>query len=358
MTARRVVLPLALLVAVSAAPAHATLLVRSDGAGLLIQDKNGIKDNADMFSTTLNGQPAYRIRNLNDLDVFKFDRRTGCQETNSFTVTCERNGSAINVLLAGGGDSFNMSGTPVGVASVAGGFGSDRIIGHLGRDNLHGQLGDDELIGAGGNDDLEGDEDNDKLDGGAGDDDLDGGPGTDRLEGGPGADILRGDDGNDTHRAREPTGFAAVQDIVSCGAGTDFAEVDLKDAVSASCENKDVGAVGETPNVQILAKTLRVSSTGSVRVRLRCPRGVKRLGCNGHLQLRVGRAESSRSRRVRYRIRAGRHKTLTLRVTAKDVRTLRARQRRGRRSRGVLTSVEKGRKGPKTTIRNQRLRLR
>ncbi len=85
-----------------------------------------------MFSVTLNGQPAYRIRNLNDLDVFKFDRRVGCQETNTFTVTCERNGSAINILLAGGGDTFNMSGAPAGVASVAGGFGSDRIIGHTG----------------------------------------------------------------------------------------------------------------------------------------------------------------------------------------------------------------------------------
>jgi hypothetical protein len=246
-----------------------------------------------------------------------------------------------------------MSGTPVGVASVAGGFGSDRIIGHSGRDNLHGQLGDDELIGAGGSDDLEGDEDNDTLDGDAGNDDLDGGPGTDRLEGSLGADILTGGDGNDTHRAREPTGFAAVQDIVSCGAGTDFAEVDLKDAVSASCENKDIGAVGETPNVTILSRTLRLSATGKVRARLRCPRGVRSLGCKGRLQLRVGRAESSRSRRVRYRIRAGRHKTVTLKLTGRDVRAL----RRGSRKRGVLTSVEKGRKGPKTTIRNPRLRL-
>ncbi len=133
--------------------------------------------------------------------------------------------------------------------------------------------------------------------------------------------------------------------------------MDLKDAVSASCENKDVGAVGETPNVTILSRTLRVSATGKVRVRLRCPRGVRSLGCKGRLQLRVGRAESSRSRRVRYTIRAGRSKTLSLRMTAKDVRTLRARQRRGRRSRGVLTSVEKGRKGPKTTVRNQWLVL-
>jgi Ca2+-binding RTX toxin-like protein len=345
-----------LLLLAFAAPAHATLLVRSDGAGLFIQDKNGIKDNADMFKVTVNGQPAYQIRNLNDLDVFKFDRRTGCEETNSFTVTCERNGSAINVLLAGGGDTFHMGGTPAGVASVAGGFGSDHIIGHIGRDNLHGQLGDDELTGAGGNDDLEGDEEDDRLDGGAGDDDLDGGTGTDRLEGSTGADVLRGGDGNDTHRAREPTGSTAVTDIVSCGAGTDFAEGDLKDAVSGSCENQDIGAVGETPNVRLPGKSLRISRTGRVRVRLRCPRGVKRLGCMGRLQLRLGRsAGSSRSRRVGYRIKAGRRKTVTLKLTRRDVRSIR---RRGRRARGILTSVERGRKGRKTTIRNPRLRLR
>ena len=349
MTARgALLLPvLALALGLAAAPAQATLLVRSDGAGLLIQDKNGIKDNADVFNVTVNGQPAYRIRNLNDLDVFKFDRRTGCDETNAFTVTCERNGSAINVVLAGGGDSFNMSGTPAGVASVAGGFGSDRIIGHTGRDNLHGQLGDDELIGAGGNDDLEGGEENDKLDGGGGNDDLEGGTGTDRLEGSSGADVLTAGDGNDTLRAREPTGIAAVQDTVSCGAGTDFAELDLKDAVSSSCENRDVAPVGETPNVGLPSKSLRVSRTGRVKVRLRCPRAVKTLGCNGRLQL-------GRSRKVRYKIKAGRRKTVTLRLARRDLGTIR---RRAGRARGRLTSIERGRLGRKTTVRTPRLRL-
>jgi hypothetical protein len=47
-----------------------------------------------------------------------------------------------------------------------------------------------------------------------------------------------------------------------------------------------------------------------------------------------------------------------LRLTRKDIRTLRRQKRRGRTTRGVLTSVEKGRKGSKTTIRNPRLRVR
>jgi hypothetical protein len=115
--------------------------------------------------------------------------------------------------------------------------------------------------------------------------------------------------------------------------------------------------------VRVLSKTLRVLPTGRVRVRLRCPRGVRKLGCKGRLQLRVARTrkggvQSSRSRRVRYKIKAGRRKTVTLKLTRKDVRTLRRRQRRGRKTRGILVSVEKGRKGRKTTIRNPRLRLR
>jgi hypothetical protein len=133
-------------------------------------------------------------------------------------------------------------------------------------------------------------------------------------------------------------------------------ETDLQDSVQADCEEIDEAPVGETPNVIMRARRLRVSRSGRVRVRLRCPRRTRSLGCRGRLQLRVGRrAGSSRSRRVRYRIRAARRKTVTLKLTRRDVRSIR---RRGRRARGVLTSVERGRKGRKTTIRNPRLRVR
>jgi hypothetical protein len=146
--------------------------------------------------------------------------------------------------------------------------------------------------------------------------------------------------------------------VVSCGGGSDFVEADLKDVVSSSCEEVDQSPVGETPNVKILGKSLRVSSTGKVKVRLRCPKGVKKLGCKGKLQLRLAKSgsRSSRSRKVRYRMKAGKGKTVTLRLKPKDVRTLR--KRPAKRRRGILTSVEKGRKGRKTTIRNPRLRLR
>jgi hypothetical protein len=116
-------------------------------------------------------------------------------------------------------------------------------------------------------------------------------------------------------------------------------------------------------SAKILGKTLRVSSDGAVKARLRCPRGVKKLGCKGTLQLRLDRtrgggAQASRSRKVRYKIKAGKRKTVTLKLTSKDVSALRSRQRRGKKTRGVLTSIEKGRKGRKTTIRNPRLKLR
>jgi hypothetical protein len=168
--------------------------------------------------------------------------------------------------------------------------------------------------------------------------------------------VLRGGAGDDFIRAKEAEQGTATADAVDCGTGFDSVEADLKDNVQSDCNEVDRSAVDETPHVRILSKTLRVSRRGRVKVRLRCPRGVKRLGCKGRLQLRVGRsADSSRSRKVRYKIRAGKRKTVTLKLTRRDVRGIR---RRGRRARGILTSVEKGRKGRKTTIRNPRLRLR
>jgi hypothetical protein len=224
-------------------------------------------------------------------------------------------------------------------------------------DHLNGGLGNDILRGSLGNDDLDGAENVDRLEGGTGNDTLRGEGNADTLIGDKGADVLRGGAGNDFINSREPDGTTAVADGVDCGNGTDTVEADLKDNIQADCNNVDRAPVGETPNVVIRGKTLRVSRNGKVKVRMRCPRGVKRLGCKGKLQLRIDTrsARSSRSRRVRYKIKAGRRKTVTLRLTRRDVRSIR---RRGRRARGILTSVEKGRKGRKTTIRNPRLRVR
>src|SRR3954451_778205 len=71
----RPVLLTLLVLCLGAAPAQATLLVRSDGAGLLVQDKNGLSDNV-VFQAREGG---YGISNDNVADLFKFDIQTGCE---------------------------------------------------------------------------------------------------------------------------------------------------------------------------------------------------------------------------------------------------------------------------------------
>jgi hypothetical protein len=334
------------LLGIAAAPAEATLLVKSDGTdGLVVMDKNGLNDVASMTQATVGGAPGYLIRNFNFTDFFDFDFQSGCSDGGDRKALCKRFISKMNIALAGGNDTFDVGLVPTGTSSVAGGSGNDNVDGHGGTDNLNGGTGDDELQGFGGSDTLNGRD------------------GADELEGGRGVDTMNGDEGNDTVNSKEPDGATAERDTVSCGTGQDFVVADLKDSVSATsnpgggtCEEVDRSPVGETPHVRLPAQALRASRRGKVKVRLRCPRGVKRLGCKGRLQLRVGRAaRAGRSRRVRYKIKAGRRKTVTLRLTRRDVRGIR---RRGRRARGILISVERGRLGRKTTIRNPRLKLR
>jgi hypothetical protein len=368
---RRLALPaLVLLLALGATPAHATLLVRSDNNGLLISDKNGLNDDVEVHGDgSLSGQPAYRIRTLNVLDIFKYDRQAGCfQDSNhNETVICRRVNPFLDIRLSSGNDFLRLDSGLGGVANVTGGSGNDEIRGvfDAGSHQFFGDAGDDLLIGANpgvgsniGSDKLFGGAGNDELDGQGGDDTLEGGSGNDLLKGGSGTDVLRGGTGGDTIISKELGVNPSEADAVDCGSGFDTVEADLKDNIQADCNEVDRSPVGETPNVDILGKTLRVSRSGKVRVGMRCPRGVKRLGCKGRLQLRIDRrASSSSSRKVRYKIKAGKRKTVTLRLTPSDVRSLRSRQRRGRKTRGILASVEKGRKGRKTTIRNPRLKF-
>ncbi len=72
-----------------AAPAQATLLVRSDGGGLLVQDKNGLSD--QVFIGKPDSSSEFEVNNQNSLDLFKFDRQVGCRETEfGFRVICVR----------------------------------------------------------------------------------------------------------------------------------------------------------------------------------------------------------------------------------------------------------------------------
>ena len=127
-------------------------------------------------------------------------------------------------------------------------------VGGPGPDTLMGTKGSDTLAGRGSSDWIDGRAGKDVINGGPGDDDplspsignLDGGPGADIMSGGSGddlmydggdfaADILHGGDGNDFIIASSYNRPAA-RDIVSCGAGRDFASVDSKDIVRDDCE--------------------------------------------------------------------------------------------------------------------------
>ena len=346
------------LVALGAAgPAHATLLVRSDGAGFQLEDKNNLRDLVDITSATRNGNPAYRVRNDNNGDIFKFDRQAGCHSTSDGEVVeCDRPRSNMIIRLLEGNDHLNMFDAPTGSSVVIAGPGDDFVGGQKGPDRVEAGTGADTVLGSDGNDLIFGQEHRDEIRGGNGNDELRGEGDRDFINAGAGTDVVRGGSGNDFIGTREET-TAAFADTVDCGTGIDEARADLRDTLQSDCENVELSPVGETPNVHLPSRSLRVSRSGRVRARLRCPRGVRSLGCKGTLQLKLakGGASASRSRKVRYSIKAGRRRTVTLQLTSRDVRTVR---RRGRRARGVLTSIEKGRKGRKTTIRNLRLRLR
>src|SRR3954471_1681953 len=414
-SARRLVLPLALVLAVlSAAPCEATLKVKADSTGLLVEDKNNLDDNFSVEAATQGGNPVFLVTNRNAFDVFKFDRQGGCsQGATSDKVVCSKGNNTLRVNKHGGNDTVRLA--PSGVTSTLidledlGPFdndleassGDDVIFTGEGSDTIEGRAGNDEIVMFGtdepdtvqagpGNDEVHdlgdfGDTSNASpddvrggsgddvirfqsaarrtIDGGTGDDEISTGAKADTIDGNAGVDRISSGDGADRITTKEPSTPSRRDTVPSCGLGFDKVTADLKDAVdvfvpphTGSCEDVDDSAVGETPSVRLLGKALTVSRAGRVRVRMRCPRGVKKLGCKGRLQLTIDRrASASRSRKVRYRIKAGRRKTVTLKLTRRDVRSIR---HRGRKARGILTSVEKGRKGRKTTIRNPRLRLR
>ncbi len=205
--------PLIALLGLGAAPAHATLLVRSDGAGVTVLDKNGLNDRVFITNVAV----GFRIQNDNPDDIFKFDRQAGCFSTGqSDRVDCDDDRPKLNIGLFGGNDVLRLDGpnggaVPSGAEAVVNaGNGNDDLTGHAGRDQFNGFGGVDKFKGNAGNDHLEGDE------------------GADILTGGDGADSLLGEDGDDTIKARE-VGTEAVRDSITCGAGNDYVEADLKD---------------------------------------------------------------------------------------------------------------------------------
>ena len=262
-----------------------------------------------------------------------------------------------------GNDQIVKGGLPLELNDVRAGTGDDTVtITGSSQDQVSGSTGNDTLTAGPSKDSVSGGNGNDTIDAGTGDDTVNGGSGEDNISTSGGDDVI-------TSKESDNVAFS-FKDVVTCGFGSDDVVADLMDQVDAlsqkgggTCEEVDRSPIRETPHVRIAAETLRVGAGGGVRVALRCPRGVRRLGCNGTLQLgiarrRGGAGNASRSDRVRYAIRAGRRRSVSLQLTGADVRRLRRNERRGAETRGVLVSVEKGRLGPKTTQRNPRLDLR
>ena len=176
------------------------------------------------------------------------------------------------------------------------------------------------------------------YEGGAGDDTLNGISGSnDTLIGGDGADRMNGFGGNDVIKAKDGT----PDRTISCGDGTDSAELDLTDPnpfKPEECESITREAVKEAAVVQITS--VRVAGS-SLHVHLACPRTNDR-ACKGRLD--------AAGRSTRYSIARRRSRTVTLSVGARVAASL----RRGARVR--LRSVERGRFGQKTVILTTRAR--
>ncbi len=131
------------------------------------------------------------------------------------------------------------------------------------------------IKGLGGNDRLVAYDGNDTIEGGNGDDYLEGGFGNDVLTGGAGVDLFQGDRtesdvfaiGSDQVFARD-----GVAEQISCGLGSDRAEVDTIDVVDATCEFVDRGGGSDAFGAKTLV-TLRLA--------------VKRIPANGPLPVRI-----------------------------------------------------------------------
>jgi hypothetical protein len=130
---------------------------------------------------------------------------------------------------------------------------------------------------------------------------MHGGAQDDLLSGGPNADVLLGEKGDVVIRSRE-----GVPDQVLCGAGSDVAQVDLRDVVLPDCEIVQRLAIDATPGASIQRpRTLR---DGRVRALLECPS----VGpCQGTLSLRNAKGRVLDAKR--YRLAAGAKRAVTLR---------------------------------------------
>ena len=102
-------------------------------------------------------------------------------------------------------------------------------------------------------------------------------------------------------------------------------------------------------------RSRRVGRDGRTTVRLRCPRSLP-ARCKGRLKLQLGTRRSLRrtAPKAHYSIRPGKTRAVDVRLSRRDRHKL----GRHRRAEGVVTSVEAGQHGEKTTVQTVKLKLR
>jgi Ca2+-binding RTX toxin-like protein len=262
----RVIATAALIVAFTAAPAHAGgKPVSATGKACTVV---GTAGNDRLFGT-----PGYDvICGLGGNDVIKggggrdvvdggpgdddLDGENGADTVVGGPGTDTVKGGAGNDQVKGGDGPDVVDGGPgtdltdggAGDDTVSGGVsepdpvtGGDRVIGGEGDDTLHGGPGADILAGDEGADTLNGGDGNDVAGGGAGDDTLNGDEGSDRLDGGEGTDHLEGGGGSDGVNG------GAGDDTVGGGAGDDTLRGGTGNDVAAGGDGNDnlVGGPGD-----------------------------------------------------------------------------------------------------------------
>jgi Ca2+-binding RTX toxin-like protein len=224
-------------------------------------------------------------------------------------------------------------------------------VGTAGNDDIFVDADSSLIRGLGGNDKLVAYDGNDVIEGGDGDDFLEGGFGNDVLDGGAGVDQFNGDRteanviaiGNDQIRARDGNA-----EQVSCGIGSDSAQVDASDVVDATCETVDRGPVivdGHPPakpgKPKLLTKlSVKAIAKKGLVLRIACP-----AACAVTAELRVDKKTARKLKLGKSRVLARGKKKLAgagnARVTLKVVRKARKPFKKLRRAKVTLKTATK-----------------
>ncbi len=244
--------------------------------------------------------------------------------------------------------------------------GHATVVGTAGNDDIFVDADSSLIRGLGGNDKLVAYDGNDTIEGGDGDDFLEGGFGNDVLDGGAGVDQFNGDRteqnviaiGNDQIRARDGNA-----EQVSCGIGSDTAQVDASDVVDATCETIDrAGGSGGglppgTPGKPKLLTKLSVKAVAKkgLVLRIACP-----AACAVTAELRVDKKTARKLKLGKSRVLARGKKKLSsagnARVTLTVVSKARKRFKKLRKAKVTLKTATKV--GGVTTRTSRTLKLK